>query len=221
MEDILDLYTQPRDPARPLVCFDETNKQLIGETRLPLPVAPGQAQRVDYEYVRNGTSNIFMFFAPLENWRTVVVTKQRTKVDFAYCMRDLVDCYFPQATTIQLVLDNLNTHNLAALYEVFPAAEARRIASKLEIHYTPKHGSWLNMAEIELSVLSNQCLDQRIADVARLNAETSAWTATRNQTKATVEWRFTTADARIKLKKLYPILIADSTANIDNIPIAI
>lgn len=218
MEDVLDLYTQPRDPERPLVCFDETNKQLIGETRMPLPVASGQAARVDYEYVRNGTSNLFMFFAPLENWREVVVTAQRTKVDFAYCMRDLVDCYFPQAQVIRLVMDNLNTHNLAALYEVFAPAEARRIISKLEIHYTPKHGSWLNMAEIELSVLSNQCLDQRIADAEHLIAESGAWAEERNRAKATVQWRFTTADARIKLKKLYPVITPAVEAASVNIP---
>jgi len=157
MEDVLDLYTAPYDPLRPLVCFDETSKQLIGESRLPLPVAPGLPARVDYEYVRNGVSNLFMFFAPLENWREVAVSTQRTKVEFAYCMRDLVDRHFPHAELIRVVMDNLNTHDLSALYEVFEPEEARRIISKLEIHYTPKHGSWLNMAEIELSVLSNQC----------------------------------------------------------------
>jgi hypothetical protein len=206
MEDVLDLYTAPHDPLRPLVCFDETSKQLIGESRLPLPVAPGLPARVDYEYVRNGVSNLFMFFAPLENWREVAVTAQRTKVEFAYCMRDLVDRYFPDAELIRVVMDNLNTHDLSALYEVFEPAEARRIISKLEIHYTPKHGSWLNMAEIELSVLSNQCLDRRIPDQVSLAGETAGWVAERNSAQATVEWRFTTADARIKLKKLYPII---------------
>jgi hypothetical protein len=220
MEDVLELYTQPHDPQRPLVCFDETTKQLIGERRVGLPVAPGLPARIDYEYVRHGVSNLFMFFAPLEQWRQVVVTAQRTKVDFAYCMRDLVDVYFPDAIVIRLVMDNLNTHDLAALYEVFPAAEARRIVSKLEIHYTPKHGSWLNMAEIELSVLSNQCLDQRIADAVRLARETGAWVSERNQAGATVEWRFTTADARIKLKKLYPILTQQDAPQSENLPIA-
>lgn len=206
MEDVLDLYTTPYDPLCPLVCFDETTKQLIGESRTPLPVAAGYPARVDYEYVRNGVSNLFMFFAPLENWREVVVTEHRTKVEFALGMRDLVDRYFPQAELIRVVMDNLNTHDLSALYEVFEPGEGRRIISKLEIHYTPKHGSWLNMAEIELSVLSNQCLDQRIAERERLGVETGAWVAERNSAKATVQWRFTTADARIKLKKLYPTI---------------
>jgi hypothetical protein len=206
MEDVLDLYTAPHDPLRPLVCFDETSKQLVGESRAPLPVAPGLPARVDYEYVRNGVSNLFMFFAPLENWRQVAVTAHRTKVEFAQCMRQLVDCYFPDAILIRVVMDNLNTHDLSALYEVFEPQEARRIISKLEIHYTPKHGSWLNMAEIELSVLSNQCLDRRIPDQQTLVVETSGWVAQRNSAKATVVWRFTTADARIKLKKLYPTI---------------
>jgi DDE superfamily endonuclease/Homeodomain-like domain len=218
MEDVLDLYTAPYDPTCPLVCFDETNKQLIGESRLPLPVAPGLPARVDYEYVRNGVSNLFMFFAPLENWREVVVTAHRTKMEFALCMRDLVDRYFPDAVLIRVVMDNLNTHDLSALYEVFEPTEARRIISKLEIHYTPKHGSWLNMAEIELSVLSNQCLDRRIPDQERLAVETGGWVAERNTAKATVEWRFTTADARIKLKKLYPTIKAQPCLQSENLP---
>ena len=168
--------------------------------------------------MRNGVSNLFMFFAPLENWREVVVTAQRTKVEFAHCMRDLVDRYFPDALLIRVVMDNLNTHDLSALYEVFEPQEARRIISKLEIHYTPKHGSWLNMAEIELSVLSNQCLDRRIPDQERLATETGGWVAERNTAKATVEWRFTTADARIKLKKLYPTIKAQPSPLSEDLP---
>ena len=208
MEDVLDLYTQPEDPQRPLVCFDESNKQLIGEVRQPLPAAAGQPERYDTEYVRNGVRNLFMFFAPLLGWRHVTVTTQRTKVEWAHCMRALVDVYFPLAICVRVVMDNLNTHTLAALYEVFPPAEAKRIADRLEIHYTPKHGSWLNMAEIEFSVLSNQCLDRRIPDAPQLEHEVAAWEATRNAQGGTVNWRFTTADARIKLKRLYPSIPA-------------
>jgi len=204
MEDVLDLYTLPCDPRYPLVCFDETSKQLIGATRTPLPAEPGQPERYDYEYVRNGVANLFMFFAPLHNWRHVKVTEHRTKEDWAYCMRDLVDVHFPDAVRIRLVEDNLNTHDPSALYEVFEPAEAKRILDRLEFHYTPKHGSWLNMAEIELSVLSGQCLDQRIPDLLGLEHAVAAWEADRNAAEATVNWRFTTADARIKLKRLYP-----------------
>ena len=204
MEDVLDLYTLPDDPHYPQVCFDETSKQLVGETRLPLPAQPGLPERYDYEYVRNGVANLFLFFAPLHNWRHVKVTERRTKQDWAYCMRDLVDVHFPDAVRIRLVEDNLNTHDPAALYEVFEPAEAKRILDRLEFHYTPKHGSWLNMAEIELSVLSSQCLDQRIPDLPCLEHEVAAWEADRNAAQATVNWRFTTADARIKLKRLYP-----------------
>jgi DDE superfamily endonuclease len=204
MEDVLDLYTLPYDPRYPQVCFDETSKQLIGETRTPLPAEPGQPERYDYEYVRNGVANLFMFFAPLHNWRHVKATEHRTKQDWAYCMRDLVDVHFPDAIRIRLVEDNLNTHDPAALYEVFEPAEAKRILDRLEFHYTPKHGSWLNMAEIELSVLSGQCLDQRIPNLSYLEHEVAAWEADRNAAEATVNWRFTTADARIKLKRLYP-----------------
>lgn len=204
MEEVLDVYTRPDDPACPTVCFDETNKQLIGETRTPLPPQPGQLQRYDYEYERNGVNNLFMFFAPLQNWRHVKVTNRRTKADWAYCMQELVDLHFPQAPCIRVVQDNLNTHTPAALYEVFHPAEAKRILDRLEFHYTPKHGSWLNMAEIELSVLSRQCLDRRIPDTATLKREVAAWEQARNTQQATVNWRFTTADARIKLKRLYP-----------------
>lgn len=206
MEDVLDLYMAPADPAYPLVCFDETSKQLIGESRSPLPGLPGQPERFDYEYVRNGVQNLFMFFAPLHNWRHVKITARRTKEDWAACMCDLVDVHFPQAKRIRVVEDNLNTHTPAALYEALPPEEAKRILDRLEFHYTPKHGSWLNMAEIELSVLNGQCLDRRIADQAALEKEVAAWEKTRNERRATVNWRFTTAEARIKLKRLYPSL---------------
>jgi hypothetical protein len=206
MEDVLEVYHRPYDPKRPLVCFDEGTKQQVKETRWPLPAKPGQMAKYDYEYERNGTSNLFMFFAPLEAWRHVQVTDRRTMIDWAQCMRDLVDIHFPEAETIVVVMDNLNTHKLASLYEAFPPAEARRIAEKLEIHYTPKHGSWLNMAEIELSLLSRQCLNRRIPDQPTLQHETSAWETQRNDAASTVNWRFTTADARIKLKRLYPTL---------------
>jgi len=204
MEDVLAVYHRPHDPNCPLVCFDEGTKQQVKEKRLPLPPEPGQVARYDYEYERNGTSNLFMFFAPLEGWRHVKVTDRRTMIDWAYCMRDLVDIHFPDAETIVVVMDNLNTHKLASLYEAFPPAEARRIAEKLEIHYTPKHGSWLNMAEIELSVLSRQCLKRRMPDQPTLHHEVTAWASQRNMAASTVNWRFTTADARIKLSRLYP-----------------
>lgn len=206
MEEVLEVYQRPHDPKRPLVCFDEGTKQQVKETRLPLPAKPGQLAKYDYEYERNGTSNLFMFFAPLEAWRQVKVTDRRTMIDWAHCMRDLVDVHFPEADKIVVVMDNLNTHKLASLYEAFPPAEARRIAEKLEIHYTPKHGSWLNMAEIELSVLSRQCLNRRLPDQPTLQHEISAWETQRNDAASTVNWRFTTADARIKLKRLYPTI---------------
>jgi hypothetical protein len=207
MEDVLNLCTQARDPLRLLVYLDETSKQLIGETRQTLPALPGQPERYDYEYQRNGVCNLFMFFAPLEGWRHVKVTDRRTKADWAYCMRDLVDVHFPDALLIRVVQDNLNTHDPSALYEVFEPAEARRILDRLEFHYTPKHGSWLNMAEIELSVLDRQCLDRRIPDESTLMTEVLAWEQPRNTRGATVDWRFTTDDARIKLKKLYPSVL--------------
>ena len=206
MEDTLEVYHRPHDPMRPLVCFDEGGKQLTKETRLPLPPRPGDVAKYDYEYERNGTSNLFLFFAPLEAWRHVKVTERRTMVDFAFCMRDLVDIHFPHAEKIVLVMDNLNTHKLASLYEAFAPAEARRIAEKLEIHYTPKHGSWLNMAEIELSVLHRQSLKARIPDLPTLTQRVAAWQRKRNNASATVNWRFTTADARIKLRQLYPTI---------------
>ena len=204
MEDVLDVYQRPRDPRRPLVCLDEQSKQLIKETRTPLSASPGRVARHDYEYERDGTANLFMLFAPLEGWRHVKVTERRTRLDFAEVIRELVDVHFPDAEKIVLVMDNLNTHKPASLYEAFPPAEARRLIEKLEIHYTPKHGSWLDMAETELSVLTKQCLDRRIPEMETLKAEVRAWLEQRNAQQATIDWRFTTDQARIKLKRLYP-----------------
>lgn len=208
MEDVLDLYQRPANPAHPIVCLDESPQQLVSETRLPLPAEPGRPERYDYEYHREGVANLFMFFAPLQNWRHVKVTDRRTAADWAKCMRDLVDVHFPDAEKIVVIQDQLNTHNPAALYEVFPPAEARRILERLEFHFTPKHGSWLNMAEIEFSALSRQCLDRYIPDKATLAQETLAWETRRNAEGVTVNWRFKTADARIKLKRLYPSIDA-------------
>jgi len=205
MEEVLDVYTRPEDPDCPLVCMDEASKQLVGETRLPLPARPGDVAHYDYEDVRNGVATLFMFFAPLAGWRHVTVTERRTKVDWAHAMRDLVDVYFPQAIKIRVVSDNLNTHDPGSLYEAFPPEEARRILDRLELHHTPTHDSWLNMAEIELSILARHCLDRRIPDHATLAREVAAWEAPRNGAQATMDWRFTTADARIKLKHLYPV----------------
>jgi DDE superfamily endonuclease len=204
MEDVLDLYAEPHDPKRPWVCFDETSKQLVAETRTPLPMEPGQPERFDYEYERNGTANLFLLCQPLAGWRHVAVTDRRTKHDFAEQMQALVDVHFPDAETIRVVLDNLNTHTPAALYEAFPAAEARRIAKKLEFHYTPVHGSWLNMAELEFSMLARQCLGRRIPDRATLETEVATWQAARNEQRATIRWQFTVEDARSKLHRLYP-----------------
>jgi DDE superfamily endonuclease len=204
MEDVLDLYAEPHDPARPVVCFDETSKQLVAETRASLPMAPGRPERVDYEYERNGVANLFLVTQPLGAWRHVDVTDRRTKHDFAHQMRDLVDRHFPDADRIRVVLDNLNTHTPAALYEAFPPAEARRVLRKLELHYTPLHGSWLNMAELEFSTLSRQCLDRRIGDRDTLVTEVAAWEAARNEQRATITWQFTVDDARTKLHRLYP-----------------
>lgn len=213
MEDVLDVYRRPLDPKRPLVCLDEGSKQLLSHSRAPLPMQPttpdqsGHGVREDYEYVREGTCSFFMVFAPLLSWRHVAVIERRTAKDFAGVIQNLVDVQFPDADRIVLVMDNLNTHTPASLYEAFPAAEAKRLADKLEIHYTPKHGSWLDMAEIELSVLSNQCLDRRVPDVDTLKREVSAWEAARNSAQMTVHWQFTTEQARIKLRKLYPKLL--------------
>jgi hypothetical protein len=192
MEDVLDLYAQGEGAAQPLVCFDEKSVQLIAETRHPLPSTPGQPERFDYEYRRNGTRNLFVFFRPFAGWRRVRVTERRTKIDFAHCMRYLVDELFPEADKTVLVLDNLNTHSPASLYEAFEPAQAKRILDRLEFHYTPTHGSWLNMVEIEISVLSEQCLDRRIPDADTLESEITAWEASRNAKGATVEWKFTT-----------------------------
>jgi hypothetical protein len=204
MEDVLDVYHRPRDPACPLVCLDETSKQLIKETRVPIPARPGRPARTDYEYERNGTANIFMLFAPLEGWRHVEVTDRHAAVDYAHLLKDGSDRWFPNAAKIALVQDNLSTHKPASLYEAFPPAEARRLVERFEWHYTPKHGSWLNMAETELSVLSSQCLDRRISSKQLLIDEVTAWEAARNKHHAKADWQFTTADARIKLKRLYP-----------------
>jgi transposase len=204
MEDVLELYAEPYDPEYPVICFDESPYQLLSEVRQPVPVAPGQPVRYDYEYRREGTCNLFMFVQPLGGWRHVKVTDRRTAQDFAHGMKDLVDRHFPQATLISIVLDNLNTHTPAALYETFTPAEARRMLQKLDFRYTPKHGSWLNMAEIEFAVLSTQCLDRRIPDQATVRRRIGAWEASRNADQATIHWRFTTAKARRKLKRLYP-----------------
>lgn len=204
MEDVLDVYHRPLDPKRPLVCLDEADKQLVGETRVPLPLAKGRAARFDYEYVRHGVASYFMLLAPLQAWREVEVTGRKTKLDYARVLQRLSDVHFPEAEKIVLVHDNLSIHGLHTLYEAFAPAEARRLAERFEIHYTPKHGSWLNMAEIELSVLKRQCLDRRIADSDELKRQISAWVARRNTTAASYRWQFSTADARIKLHRLYP-----------------
>ena len=204
MEDVLEVYHRDYGDQEVLVCLDETSKQLVQETRQPGPAQPGRARTYDYEYQRNGVSNLFMLFAPLEGWRRVAVRERRTKADWAQVVRQLVDEDYPDKKRIVLVMDNLNTHHPAALYDASEPAEARRIAERLEIHYTPKHGSWLNMAEIELGVLARQCLDRRIPDQETLHGETQAWYSQRNQDAIRVDWRFTTQDARIKLKSLYP-----------------
>jgi hypothetical protein len=204
MEDVLDLYAEPYDPARPTVSFDETSKQLVAETRTPLPMEPGKPERIDYEYERKGTANLFLVTEPLSGWRHVDVTDRRTKHDFAQQMRELVDQHFPDADRIRVVLDNLNTHTPGALYEAFSPDEARRILRKLEFHYTPVHGSWLNMAELEFSLLSRQCLGRRIGDRDTLVTEVAAWETARNTQRATIHWQFTVHDARRKLHRLYP-----------------
>lgn len=203
MEHILDLYEQPYDPLHPKVCFDETNKQLIEETRLPLPARPGQVARYDYEYKRNGTRNLFLFFEPLIGWRHIEATQRRTKQDFAHQMRWLVDVAYPDADRVEVVLDNLNTHKPASLYETFPPAEANRILKRLAFHYTPKHGSWLNMAEIEFSVILRQ-LGARVPDEQILKRRAKAIEASRNRAHSTVDWQFTSQDARLRLACLYP-----------------
>jgi len=204
MEDVLEVYRRPYDANRPVVCLDEQSKQLVKQVGEPLPTRPGSIAKEDYEYERNGTANLFMRFEPLAGWRRVKVTNRRTKIDFAHVVREIVDEDYPEAEAVVLVMDNLNTHKIASLYEAFEPAEARRLVEKLEIHYTPKHGSWLNMAETELSILTKQCLDRRIPDAPTLRREVEAWEQSRNQAQCKIDWQFTTHDARIKLKKLYP-----------------
>ena len=211
MEDVLEVYKRPTDPRRPLVCMDETSKQLIGEIRVPLPAQPGPGGkpiRYDCEYVRNGTANLFIAFEPLSGWRQVRVTDSRTRSDWAWFIKDLLDTRYRDAKKIVLVMDQLNTHSAASLYEAFAPTQARRLAEKLEVHYTPKHGSWLNMAEIELGVIARQCLGDRTEDKPTLAAQVRAWATRRNRLHCRVDWRFTTADARVKLKRLYPSLDA-------------
>ncbi len=205
MEDVLDVYTRPYDPKRPQVCLDETSRQLLADVTPPQPMAPGVAAKEDSEYERRGVVNLFMVCEPLRGWREVMVSDRRTRLDWAQCIKELVDVHYPDAEQIVLVQDNLNTHTSASLYEAFPPAEAKRLADKLELHYTPKHGSWLNMAEIELGIMANQCLDRRLPDRETLEQEVAAWVAERNVAIRTIAWRFTTDDARIKLDHLYPV----------------
>lgn len=204
MEDVLDLYEAPYDPQRPKVNFDETSKQLIAETRTPLPPRPGQPERYDYEYQRNGTRNLFLLGEPQAGWRHIAVTAQRTMRDFGHQMQWLVDEHYPDAEVIRVIMDNLNTHKPASLYETLEPPEARRILKRLEFHYTPKHGSWLNMAEIELSVLTRQCLNRRMPDEETLTHQINAYEERRNAAKATIAWHFTSREARVKLHRLYP-----------------
>jgi hypothetical protein len=206
MEDVLAVSTRPDDPSRPQVCLDETSRQLLAQVTPPRPVAPGRPAREDYEYERRGVCNLFLVCEPLRGWRHVTCSARRTRIDWAHCIKELVDVLYPDAELVVLVQDNLNTHTPASLYEAFPPAEAKRLADKLELHYTPKHGSWLHVAEIELAVLAEQCLDRRLADRATLEREVAAWEAARNAVRRGVDWRFTTADARIKLKHLYPAI---------------
>jgi hypothetical protein len=204
MEDVLSVYERPIDPARPVVCLDETSRQLLGDVRPATPPQPGRLARHDPEYVRGGVVNLFLVTEPLRGWRTVLLSEQRTRLDFARCVQELVDRHYPHAERIVLVLDQLNTHSPASLYAAFPPATAKRLADKLEFHYTPKHGSWLNIAELELSVLQRQCLRQRLADRTTMERAVRAWVHRRNATASSIDWQFTTADARIKLRRLYP-----------------
>jgi hypothetical protein len=207
MEDILDVYTRKHDKKRPLVCMDETSRQLIGEVRTPIPAAKGKPSRYDTEYKRNGTCEVFMFTAPLEKWRRADVTEQRTKIDYAHQIKKLITVDFPGAEKIVLVQDNLNTHTIGSLYKAFPPEEARQLRDKLEIHYTPKHGSWLNMAEIEINVLVNHGLSKRISTMQQMIKEVKSWNKARNKALSKINWRFSTDDARIKLKRLYPLFV--------------
>jgi len=204
MEDVLEVYHRPRDPLRPLVCLDEASKQLISEVRPSIPARRGRAKRIDPEYRRNGTASVFLSFAPLENQRHVRVRQTRKREDFAEVVRELCDDLYPEAERIVLVMDQLNTHGIASLYQAFPPDEARRLAEKLEVHHTPKHGSWLNMAEIELSVLSRQCMADYFETREQLSQQATEWERSRNENNTGIDWRFTTADARIRLKSLYP-----------------
>lgn len=206
MEDVLDVYHRPYDPSRPVICMDESNKQLVKETRGSIPMKPGHPERIDHEYERNGVADIFMFVEPLAGWRRADVTASRKSVDWARQIKTLLDIDYPEAEKVVLVADNLNTHCIASLYATYPPQEAKRLADRLEIHYTPKHGSWLNIAEIELSALAKQCLNRRIPDMEAMDKEVTAWEKNRNQKQKTVNWQFTTKDARIKLKHLYPNL---------------
>jgi len=206
MEDVLNVYTQPYDPRRPVVCMDESARQLVSETREPIPMGPGRPERYDSEYRRNGVCDLFMFYEPLSGQRHVELRERRTRVDWAHCMRILADDIYPEAEVICVVMDNLNTHTRSAFYHAFEPHEARRLVERFEFHYTPIHGSWLNMAEIELSVLSRQCLRRRIGDIERMRREVRAWERDRNNRVARVDWRYTTEDARIRLKRLYPII---------------
>ena len=206
MEDVLDVYKRPYDAKRPMVCIDESNKQLIGEIQAPIPAAPGQPVLIDHEYVRNGVAQIFLEVEPLAGKRHIKITEQRTKVDWAWFIKEMLDQRYPDAEKVVLVMDNLNTHNIASLYDAFPPDEARRLAVRLEVHYTPKHGSWLNISEIELSVLKRQCLAERIDTIEKMQAQVSAWNIDRDNRQTPVDWQFTTVDARIKLKHLYPKL---------------
>jgi transposase len=209
MEDVLEVYTRPYDERFPQVCLDEKSKQFVGEVREPLAARPGRAARHDYEYERKGTANLFIVCEPLAGWRHISVTERRTKIDWAHCIKELVDVHYPEAEKIVLVMDNLNTHTPAALYEAFEPKEAWRLSERLEIHYTPKHGSWLNMAEIELSVLARQCLERRIPDKESLAGEVGAWEAERNAAESSIDWRFSTNEARTKLKHLYPEIVEE------------
>lgn len=204
MEDVLEVYKRPRNPNVPVVCMDEQPTQLIKETRTPIPAAPGRPERVDYEYERNGTATNFLFTQPLGGWRKINVRETKTKIDWATEVKELLTVDFPRAKKVILICDNLNTHKLGSLYEAFPPEEARQLIERLEIHYTPKHGSWLNVAECELSIFTRQCLDRRLPDHTALQAEARAWAQSRNDRQTAVEWHFTTEDARIKLKRLYP-----------------
>jgi hypothetical protein len=204
MEDVLEVYQRPYDPAAPVVCMDEKSVQLLKETRPSMPAAPGRAERIDYEYERNGTANIFMFCEPLAGWRQTRVTERRTKPDWAHAIRDLLDGRYADAKVVVLVMDNLNTHSIGSLYEAFPPAEARRLARRLEIHHTPKHGSWLNIAENELSALTRQCLSRRIGTIENMASEVAAWDQARNRNGIRVNWRFSIEQARTKLHRVYP-----------------